>query len=182
MIQTELKYFTFNLTFGSKAYDHKMESKVQIAHLNNYNYSTWSWKIKHLLVEKGVWDIVTATPPTLSETPTPTETAAMTAWTPKDQKALAIIGLNVEDNQLLYIRSAATAKEAWDKLKEIHERDSVTNIVTLIRQMYATQMAEGSELRIHLDKLLDLFQKIEAIGETISETMRIGIILSSLTE
>lgn len=124
------------------------------------------------MIKDKVWDNIDKDPPaTISA-----------AWNNSDQMALALIGLNVEDNQLLYIRKTVTASEAWNKLEEIHEHDSVTNIVTLIRKMYATQMREGSDLQIHLDKILDLFQKIEAMGENISDTMRIGIILSSLLQ
>lgn len=96
--------------------------------------------------------------------------------TSQDQTAQALIGLNVEDNQLLHIRNAVSALDAWNKLKEIHEHDSVTNIVTLIRKMYATQMHEGADLQSHLDILLDLFQKIEGMGEKISDTIWYGLI------
>lgn len=149
-----------------------METKVQIHKLNNENYSVWSYEIKLLMIKEKVWNTVSETIPT----------SATATWTTQDQMALALMGLNVEDNQLLHIRNAVNAADAWNKLKEIHEHDSVTNIVTLIRKMYATQMQEGSNLQIHLDKILDLFQKIEAMGEKISDTMRIGILLSSLPQ
>lgn len=48
--------------------------------------------------------------------------------------------------------------------------------------MYATQMQEGTDLQSHLDKILNLFQKINMMGEKISDTIRIGIILSSLPQ
>lgn len=151
-----------------------METKVHIHKLNNENNFAWSYKIKLILIKEKVWKTITESVSTIS--------TEITTWTPLDQLAQALIGLNVEDNQLLHIRNAANAKEAWETLKDIHEHDSVTNIVTLIRKMYATQMQEGSDLQTHLDKILDLFQKIDMMGEKISDTMRIGIILSSLSQ
>lgn len=111
-----------------------METKVQIHKLNNENYSAWSYKMKLILIKERVWKAVSED--------IPTDASEVTTWTPPDQLAQALIGLNVEDNQLLHIRNAANAKEAWETLKDIHEHDSVTNIVTLIRKMYATQMPE----------------------------------------
>lgn len=98
----------------------------------------------------------------------------------KDETARALIGLNIENNQLIHVRSQTSVKGAWEKLKEIHENDSVTSIVTLIRQMYSTRIKDGEDLQNHIDKLTSLFLKIADMGETISETMKIGIILSSL--
>lgn len=41
-------------------------------------------------------------------------------------------------------------------------------------------MEDGENLQNHIDKLTNLFMKITDMGETFSETMKIGIILSSL--
>lgn len=107
-----------------------MDTKIQIQKLNNQNYSVWSYKLKLLLIKEKVWDNITA------NTPDP----VTATWTSNDQNAQALIGLNVEDTQLLHIRNKTTAREIWTTLKEIHEHDSVTNIVTLIRKMYATMI------------------------------------------
>lgn len=45
--------------------------------------------------------------------------------------------------------------------------------------MYATRMEDGEDLQNHLDKLTNLLRRITDMGEQISETTRIGIILSS---
>lgn len=84
-----------------------METKVQLAKLNNRNYSNWKFKIELLLIKEKVWDTISKPRPA---TPDPT-------WTEKDQTARAIIGLNIEDNQLVHVRNETSAKAAWEKLK-----------------------------------------------------------------
>lgn len=43
-------------------------------------------------------------------------------WNKNDNKARAMIGLLVDDNQLIHVRQATTAKQAWDSLKAYHEK------------------------------------------------------------
>lgn len=55
--------------------------------------------MKLILIKEKVWTAITESVPTAS--------TEVTTWTPLDQLAQALIGLNVEDNQLLHIRNAA---------------------------------------------------------------------------
>lgn len=149
-----------------------METKVHLSKLNNTNFFNWKFKLELLLIKEKVWHTISKE--------TPTGLALTEKWSEQDETARALIGLNVEDTQLIYIRNAKSAKEAWKNLKEIHENDSVTCIVTLFRQLYSTRMEEGQDLQNHIDHLSSLFMKITDMGEVFSETMKIGIILSSL--
>lgn len=147
-----------------------METKIQITKLNNKNYHNWKFKMELLLIKEKVWNTISEAAPT----------TLTTDWIDKNNTARVLIGLNVEDTQLSYVRNQTSAKGAWDALKNIYENDSVVNLVTLIREMYATKMDEGDDLQIHLDKVTNLFEKINDLGEKLSDMMKIGIILSSL--
>ena len=46
------------------------------------------------------------------------------AWSLKDSRTRATIGLCVDDNQVSLVRNAATAKDAWKELKEYHRTGS----------------------------------------------------------
>jgi len=83
-----------------------VDIKYAITKLNNTNYFVWKFKMQLLLTKEGAWECVTADPPN-------PETEA---WRKKDSLAYASIGLNVEDEQLVLIRSTKTAKSAWDNL------------------------------------------------------------------
>lgn len=123
-----------------------------------------------LLTKEKVWDTIS------KDAPNPVNDK----WTQEDQTTRAIIGLNVENSQIPHIGNAKTAKEAWKALKEVHESDSFSNIINVIRNMYETKMQEGEDLQTHIEKMTSYYLKAGDLGETISEIQQIGILLSSL--
>lgn len=143
-----------------------METKVQIVKLNNKNYFNWKYKMQLLLIKEKVWYTISKAKPTVTD-----------KWTEDDQSAMALIGLNIEDNQLPHVRKTT---EAWNALKTMHEKDTLVTKVTLMREMYETKMNEGEDIEIHLEKLETFFQKLEDVKENLSEHLKIALILSSL--
>lgn len=85
----------------------------------------------------------------------------------------------VEDSQLCHIRNSTTAKEAWRALKVHHEKDMLSK-VTLIWRICCCKMEESGNMDDHLINLTDLFQKLTDLGEELSNSSIVGIILSSL--
>jgi len=79
-----------------------------------------------LLTKESAWECVTADPPN-------PETEAEKRRK-KDSLAYASIGLNVEDEQLVLIRSTKAAKSAWDSLRMYHEKSNANSLVRLIKQ------------------------------------------------
>lgn len=77
-----------------------------------------------------------------------------------NQTTTVIIRLNIEDNQLVHVCNETRANDAWDKLKQVHQNDSVTNFVSVYRQIVTKQMQEGQDLKSHIDELNNLFQRI----------------------
>ncbi|KMQ82714.1 msp domain protein [Lasius niger] len=57
----------------------------------------WKYRIEMLLIKEDLWDVVIGAPPSAA-----TEFAA---WTKRDGKARAIMGLMVEDAQLVHIKT-----------------------------------------------------------------------------
>lgn len=98
----------------------------------------------------------------------------------KDDQARAAIGLSVEDSQLRHIRSKATAKEMWDALKQHHEKNTLSNKVSLMRKICRTKMPENGSMEAHLNELTNLFQKLNDIGDQLTESWSVAIVLSSL--
>lgn len=77
-----------------------------IEKLTEENYESWNLQIKSVLVCNELWKYVTGTE-------VKTESNAI-AWTMKDDKALALIVLNISRGQLNLIKKAGTSKEAWE--------------------------------------------------------------------
>lgn len=150
-----------------------MEStKIQIAKLNATNYPTWKFKVELLLIRDGLWKIIK------DDAPNPiTE-----AWTEKDDKARATIGLLVDDNQLGYIRNSKSARESWDILKNYHEKATMTNKIVVMRKLFSTKMSENGSVDNHISVMLELFERLVSLGEKFEEHIVVAIILSSLPD
>lgn len=119
-------------------------TRVSIAKLNNENYQLWKLKMELLLINEDLWDTVINDPPdNLSET-----------WHKRDNKALATIGLLVEDNRLIYVRQASTVKQAWDSLKAYHEKSCLSNKVFLLKSMVNLKFQEYGDMADHINTIL----------------------------
>lgn len=145
---------------------------IKIVKLNNENYDTWQYKVQLLLMKENLWQIVNDEPPA-DITP---------VWRLSDNKAKATIGLLVEDNQLSHIRSAATAKIAWENLKEYHQKPSLTNKVFLLKRICSKKLCENGDMENHLNCMQEMTDKLEALGEKLQDHMFVAMLLCSLPE
>ena len=76
------------------------------------------------------------------------------SWTKKDAKARATIGLTVEDNQLLHMQGATTARQAWEKLKEHHQKATLSSTIFLYKRIFRLRLPEGGDVENHVSELL----------------------------
>lgn len=161
-----------------------MNTKVIIEKLNNRNYFNWKFRVELLLIKEKIWFPIDTPIPVAAtaSNPTTTETSKITEWKTADNIARALICLNVEDSQLQYVRNCRSSKAAWDALKAMHEKSTLTNKVSVMRQMYDEKMEEGQSLEEHLGKMNDYFQKLTDLGETMKEINKVALILSSLPQ
>lgn len=136
--------------------------KTTIAKLNNENYFTWKFRVELLLIKDEVWHVVEKPAPVLSADRSNQST--VDAWKKCDDKARAMIGLLVEDNQLNHIRNKATAKQWWDALKDHHEKSTLSNKVILMRKICNTKMQENGDMEAHINELSGSFQRLVALG------------------
>lgn len=148
------------------------DSKFSIVKLNNENYFTWKYRMEMLLMKESLWKAVN------EDKPEP----VTDAWTNMDNKARAYISLLVCDNQLNHVRSATSASEAWKKLKDYHEKASLSNKVRLMRQICTLKLSEGGDAEVHVSSMTELFEKLAALGEKLSENWVVAMLLSSLPQ
>lgn len=121
--------------------------------------------------EKGVWKAIRDTAPV----------PATQDWNQTDEKALTTIALNVEDDQIQHIRNSATAKHAWNALKDFHEKDSPSNRAYILRTIMSQRLEEGGNVEAHITKINELFQKLLAFSDDIKpEFLMSATIMASL--
>lgn len=154
-----------------------MDSKLSVTKLNDDNYFNWKFRMEMFLRKEGIWKAIS------TDRPAETDAANLTKWVEADEKARSWIGLCVEDNQLTHIRNVENAKNAWEALKKFHEKATLVNKITLMRNLWMLKLSETTDPQIHIEAMTNLFQKLVDLGEKdLSESWKVVILLSSLPE
>lgn len=155
----------------------------RIVKLNNENYSVWKYKMELILIKENLWEKVMKIRVAVVVV-AEQEAAAAAAeedWKKCDNKARALIGLAVEDDQLAHIRKKVTAWESWEALRLYHEKTTLSNKVHIMRRICDLKMSENGNAEDHINQMRELFQKLVDIGEAgISESWNVAMLLSSL--
>lgn len=128
------------------------EAKITFDRLNDVNWSTWRFRMELMLMKDDLWTIV--------KDPKPESADMTTAWTRKDEKARAVIGLALDDSQLIHVMEAATAKEMWEKLKSYHERGSLSNKIHILRKLCSMRLEENGNMSDHLLEASELVHRL----------------------
>lgn len=139
--------------------------------LGNDNYYHWSFNMRMLLARKELIAHVDSMKPVAEWTE---------EWRTKDMKALAIIAQGVEVEHQTKIRSAITAKQAWDTLKEFYNRSTLHNRVAITKRLHEFRMDDGAGMAAHLDKFDELIVAMEAVGDPLDAARQLVILLGSL--
>ncbi|MCO5557572.1 hypothetical protein L7F22_011138 [Adiantum nelumboides] len=142
--------------------------------LDGDNYPMWAYMMQHVLVSKGVWNMVqgidvrpgtvdvaevvdvagpsTRTAAVRSVLPT----AEQARWDVKDAQAHALIALSVKRTITPHIRSAKSAKQAWD----------------IMAGLYAVNVFEYGEYELQFTDLWDKWVATLAIGERAPDVLK----------
>lgn len=138
-----------------------------------------------LLIKEGVWEAVNQVESSDEDTDNESSsevTVILSAAELRklDNKARALIGLMVEDDQLEFIRNETTALGSWKALKAQHEKHTHSNKVHLIRQICKLKLEDG-DVHKHMTEMNELFQKLRDINEKeLSQSWNVAMLLNSL--
>ena len=140
--------------------------KVSIPKLSEDNYASWSTRMRFLLISKGLW---TAIEPVEGE-----------AVNPGAAKALALIGLSVEDQYLPTVNECDTAKAAWDALASIYKSRSNARVLILKRQLNSITLQDSEPLIKYIGRAQALRDQLAAIGQSVDESDVVLAVLNGL--
>ncbi|GBM35607.1 Retrovirus-related Pol polyprotein from transposon TNT 1-94 [Araneus ventricosus] len=146
------------------------ENNPQIVKLNANNYSVWKFKMEMILIKEDLFHLI--------EDDTPSQPDEK--YIKKDRQARAIINLCIEDSQIIHIKYETTAKATWNKLKAIHERSNLSSKLFLLRKLYATKLSEDGNMNEHIAQMLELIDKLKAVGEEIKDDHIAALLLVSV--
>lgn len=156
-----------------------MDDKWSVDKLSNSNYTTWKFKLKHLLIAKELFGYIDGTTVAPAST---ADGAVKAAYNKNSSKALSHIVLAVGDELLYLITECETAKEAWDKLSKHFERDTLANKMFLKKRYFRSVMSESTTVEGHLKNMKDLTNRLAAIKSPIAEEDQVVTLLGSLPE
>ena len=103
--------------------------------LNGDNYAVWRRRLKWILDDLDLWDVMIGREmePLLANADkiTAIEQQEINDWRKRDKKAKKEICLRVADEQLVYINQTMTAFAVWTSLQAIFESKGAVGIVNL---------------------------------------------------
>ncbi|KAK2994414.1 hypothetical protein RJ640_009641 [Escallonia rubra] len=149
------------------------------------NYERWSIQMKTFLGGQDVWEAVEeeyVEPENLAGANQALKKAAKKARV-KDQKALSLIQLGVDDNIFERIAQATTAKRAWDTLENVFKGIDKVKKVRLqsLRGVFESlQMKDFETIFDYISRVLSVVNQLERNGEEMEDSRVVEKILRSL--
>lgn len=143
--------------------------------LNDQNWANWKFKIRLILEELNLWDIVTG-----EETIETVEENQRGSFNQRLRKAFRIIALNVDDQNLSLIRQTTDPSQAWLNLTNHFERVCLANQFYLRKRLLNIKYNNGDNMVDHINKITDIKQQLESINQHVDENDLVITLLQSL--
>lgn len=102
----------------------------------------------------------------------------------EDLTALIIIRMNVDQDNMRHVRSARTAKEAWQAICRIHQDSSLSQTMFLMSRLRTVRLGKGSiyadQVQSHINTIMDISYRLEGAGRIITDKELAEILLASV--
>ena len=138
------------------------------AQLGVDNYATWAVRMRMYLVHKGLGH-------TVGQQGEGAEVSADDSG-----KALALIGLHVEDHHLHAISACKSALEAWMMLENTYKGKSQARVLQLRRELTALKKGSGEPLTVYFARANALAADLASAGHTVQPTEVAYAVLAGL--
>ena len=147
-------------------------NKRNIVPFAGENYLIWKNRVRSILAEAGLLEIVDKKNPNISKRKS----------TKKNYKARAIIMSHLADSHISYAGNENTSvRKIFLKLDSVYDRKSISNQWAIERKILALKLEPDCSLLTHFEKFNDLMTNLAtAKGEEIKEADYIGKLLVSL--
>ncbi|KAJ3495365.1 hypothetical protein NLJ89_g10636 [Agrocybe chaxingu] len=136
---------------------------LTIPKLTSHNYHDWKFAVSMALRIRDCWDVIA------NGSEKKPAGDALTEWTKKANDALTIIALTVDPSQYTYIRDCTDGVTAWQRLKDIYEKNSRATRISLKRQFYGFEHDINMLMQVYVNGITDLAAKLNAIGVTLND-------------
>jgi histone deacetylase 1/2 len=162
------------------------------------NYVLWSYKVKMLLLQEGLWKHVqpTAVASTSSSSSSGNTGSGGTSGggatiisggppstTNEEEmryRAVRIIISTLQESILLNVVHLTNPREIWEELRQMCEVESSAGRLALKEQLYSTKLAEGKGVRDYLQELNLVVTQLARMGVSIPDEDLVGNTLNGL--
>lgn len=127
-----------------------MDNRTVIEKLNNTNYLTWSFKMRMMLVREGLWRVIEGKTEGLKEE----DISSM------KEKSLSLIVLFIENDQIVLVRNAGDGVEAWNNLKQYHQKSTLSRRIRIMKMLFKMQLEIGSSMQDHLQHMFEMLSEL----------------------
>ena len=145
--------------------------------LTKENYSTWRSYMSMGLEKLGLWDVVEMEKP-LKDFP---EGLDSTSWDKKNREAYLEIGLCIGETMMDHLEGVKTGFDAWKKLQNYFEANTIQNEITMKRKFYRLEMVT-EDMDEHLQEAKKMYDTMIRMGLEIKEIDLCAVVLNSLPE
>lgn len=152
------------------------EQKFKIEKLNDKNYSSWAYRCKLALEQRGAWRTITENKPEA----TAANANAITAWNKIDGTAKYIIASTIENSQLHLIKRAESAAEAWKNLKDHHHVPTLGSQVRLLTRLFTERIAPQGNMKDHINEMMSIMDELAEMDAPVEPKYAIGAIIASV--
>jgi len=101
-------------------------------------------------------------------------------WTADKIVVNQILSATIPDLVFNQIKTAYEPKDVWAKLKVLYEGKSRSMMVDLGKKFQNMRCGESDDVRVHLEKLADLRERLSSFGRTINDAEYTSVIIGSL--
>ncbi|MCO5562770.1 hypothetical protein L7F22_016402 [Adiantum nelumboides] len=149
-------------------------SGAPINRFQGHGFHTWQTRIKLMLMKKALWAI------TNGKEQKPREVIAATTWEERDNKAQAIIKLQLDDTYTHHVDGCETAKETWDQLDTLFGAQVKSSKFGLLNEFFKLEMASKMPLASHFNNMQNPMTQLASISRKVDEDIAIVVLLKSL--
>lgn len=150
--------------------------QVSFAPLKGPNFATWKVQCTMALKKDGLWGIVSG------REETPEGARERECFAGRQDKALATIVLSVDPSLLYLIGDPVDPVAVWKKLEDQFQKKSWVNRLNLRRKLHSLRLKDDESVQGHVKSMLEIFNELLIVGDTITDEDRVVYLLASLPE
>lgn len=152
-------------------------------------FASWKFQVRVTLNANEIFGVVSG----LELKPQPAATTATAAekteaikniadWNKKDARAQKVIATAVSQKLIIHIMNCESAKEMWDKLHAVFERNNDMSKQHLQEKFFNFQKDESDDMATHFSKIEALVQQMKSLSVQIDDSMVMTKIITTLPQ